>query len=33
MRKDKWKWEDWLILGLGSIWLIWVFGRFVNMVV
>lgn len=28
----KWKWEDYLIGGLASIWLIWVFSRFVSMV-
>ena len=28
----KWKWEDYLIGGLASIWLVWVFSRFVSMV-
>ena len=26
----KWKWEDYLIGGLASIWLVWVFGRFIQ---
>ncbi len=28
----KWKWEDYLIGGLASIWLVWVFSRFMSMV-
>ena len=28
----KWKWEDYLIFGLASIWLVFVFGRFMSMV-
>ena len=28
----KWKWEDYLIWGLASIWLVWVFGRFIHMI-
>ena len=29
----KWKWEDYLIGGLASIWLVWVFSRFMSIVV
>jgi len=28
----KWKWEDYLIGGLASIWLVFVFSRFMSMV-
>jgi len=28
----KWKWEDYLIGGLASIWLVFVFSRFISMV-